>query len=85
LIKKLFFLIFLNISVLTMYTNTNASELNSVKISTLTSEDASSNTKSIECREHEWEYCTRTTGSIVYYNYRCFYCGAYRYSPWKRK
>ena len=50
MIKKLFFLIFLNISVLTMYTNTNASELNSVKISTLTSEDASSNTKSIECR-----------------------------------
>ena len=49
-----------------MYTNTNASELNSVKISTLTSEDASSNTKSIECREHEWEYCTRTTGSNVF-------------------
>jgi hypothetical protein len=82
MIKRL--LPFLSIFILSMYINTNASEPNFVETSAISVTNTSRQVKSIKCKAHEWEYCTRTSGSIAYYNYRCIYCGTYRYSPWKK-
>lgn len=84
MIKRVF-LLFLCTFSLSMYIDISAAEPSLVETTVSSNKITSQSVKSIKCREHDWEYCTRTSGSIVYYNYRCIYCSTYRYSPWKRK
>jgi len=41
--------------------------------------------RTINCPGHSWDYITITSGSVVYYNYRCANCEVLRYDTWKKK
>lgn len=52
---------------------------------TITSKQENKQFRTNPCTGHDWVYVTHTDGKVIYYNYECNKCFAYKYSSWIKK